>query len=56
MDTTASALALLPIAARLSTQGPTPSSLSLVMITVMPWASSIGLRSFATAQVKSCSG
>ena len=44
MDTTASAFALLPIAARLFTHGPTPSSLSLVMITVTPWASSRDLQ------------
>ena len=55
MDSTRSALAWLPIAARLLTQGPTPSSLSLVMITVMPFAWRMSFRSFATAQVNRCS-
>ena len=55
MDNTRSALAWLPIAARLFTHGPTPSSLSLVMITVMPFDSRMSCRSLATAQVNPCS-
>ena len=55
MDSTRSAFAWLPMAARLLTHGPTPSSLSLVMITVIPLASRMSCRSFATAQVNRCS-
>ena len=43
------------MAARLFTHGPTPSSLSLVMMTVMPFDSRMSLRSLATAQVNRCS-
>ena len=56
METTASALVELPVAARWSTHGPTPVSSSLVSTTSTPRAVSLARTRVVTSQVNACSG